>query len=288
MTKGLFAGYSDAIRWRVRAAKKLAFRGIYQRRLRRLQEVADPNGRRLARVMDQLQRGELLGGESLLEAVEAERELMLSSEEPLFDGTLGEAGMHDKGVSVKGACIVSKGRYSATFLYLLAREFKPSVAFELGTNVGISSAYQAAALRLNGGGSLITLEASPYRLRLAKRLHEKVGLTDKVRYKMGLFSDTLGRALKESGPVGYAFIDGHHQYRRTLDYFDMICECATDEAIFVFDDIVWSAGMKRAWGEIKDDERVALAADFGTMGVCVMAGNRPGHRRYVTKPMLLL
>ena len=65
-------------------------------------------------------------------------------------------------------CDVSKGRRFATFLYLLAREFKPQLALELGTNVGISSAYQAAALKLNGRGKLVTLESSPYRLRLAK------------------------------------------------------------------------------------------------------------------------
>jgi predicted O-methyltransferase YrrM len=286
--KGLFAEHADAVRWKLRAVKKLTFRSIYQRRLRRLQDVADPNARRLAHVMSNLQRGELLGGGGVLGGIEAERELMLSSAEPLADGTLGAGGRHDEGVSVRGACMVSKGRRSATFLYLLVREFKPSVAFELGTNVGISSAYQAAALKLNGGGRLITLEASPYRLRLAKRLHERLGLTDEVSYRPGLFSDTLGRALKESGPVDYAFIDGHHQYRPTLDYFDMICRRATEGAVFVFDDIVWSSGMKRAWGEIKADKRAAVAADFGTMGVCVLAGNEPAYGRYVTKPMLLL
>lgn len=286
--KGLSAERADAVRWKLRALKKLTFRGIYQRRLRRLQNVADPNVRRLAHVMGNLQRGELLGGGSLLGAIEAERELMLSSEEPLADGTLGAGGRHDAGVSVRGACTVSQGRYGATFLYLLVREFKPSVAFELGTNVGISSAYQAAALKLNGGGRLITLDASPYRLRLAKRLHERVGLADEVAYRPGLFSDTLEHALEESGPVDYAFIDGHHQYRPTLDYFDMICGRAADGAVFVFDDIVWSSGMKRAWGEIKADRRVAVAADFGTVGVCVAGGAESAHGKYVTKPMLLL
>jgi predicted O-methyltransferase YrrM len=286
--KGLFAGRFEGIRWRYRSAKKLTFRAIYQRRLRGLQNVADPNGRRLASVMKNLQRGEFSGGESLIEAIETGRASMLSSGEPLVDGTLGRGGIYDEGGSVREACVVSKNRHSATFLHLLVREFKPSAALELGTNVGISSAYQAAALKLNGGGRLITLESSPYRLRLAKRLHEELELTDYVEYREGLFGETLGRALEESGPVDYAFIDGHHRYRPTLDYFEAICSRAKDGAIFVFDDIVWSSGMRRAWGEIKADRRVAVAADFGTMGVCVTAGKQPDRGRYVTKQMLLL
>lgn len=286
--KSFFAQRSDGIRWRLRAAKKLTFRSIYQRRLRRLRDVAGINGQRLARVINNLQRDELLGGESLMEAIETERELMLSCGEPLVDGTLGEGGMYDKGGSIREACLVSKRRHSATFLYLLVREFKPTAALELGTNVGVSSAYQAAALKLNGGGRLVTLESSPYRLRLAKRLHEKVGLTDYVTYRTGLFNETLGEALEASGPVDYAFVDGHHQYRPTLDYFDVICSRVKDKAIIVFDDIVWSAEMRRAWREVKADKRVAVASDFGTMGVCVMAGNQPDQSRYVTKPILLL
>ena len=54
---------------------------------------------------------------------------------------------------------------------------------------------------------------------------------------MGLFADTLEQVLQESEPIDYAFIDGHHLYQPTLDYFNMIWGYARDKAIFVFDNI---------------------------------------------------
>ena len=170
----------------------------------------------------------------------------------------------------------------------MIREFKPLVALELGTNIGISSAYQAGALQLNGNGWLVTLESSPYRLRLARRLHEKLGLTDNISYKMGLFADTLEQLLKELEPIDYAFIDGHHLYQPTLDYFNTILNYAADQAVFVFDDISWSTEMKQAWGELKQDLRVIVAADFGSMGVCVIDRHRSNTQRYATRPIPIL
>ena len=109
-----------------------------------------------------------------------------------------------------------------------------------------------------------------------------------MTYKAGLFSDTLQQVLKESAPVEYAFLDGHHQHRPTLEYFDTICGRAADTALFVFDDISWSRGMRRAWGDVKADRRTAVAADFGTMGVCVTSKGQHGRGKHVTKPILLL
>src|SRR5262245_28387124 len=44
------------------------------------------------------------------------------------------------------------------FLFKLIRATHPSVCLELGTGVGISGAYQAAALKVNGQGKLTTME----------------------------------------------------------------------------------------------------------------------------------
>jgi predicted O-methyltransferase YrrM len=49
------------------------------------------------------------------------------------------------------------------------------------------------------------------------------------------------------------FIDGHHQYQPTLDYFEMIYPKCNKNEIIIFDDILWSTGMRRAWEELKQD-----------------------------------
>ncbi|MDI1476007.1 class I SAM-dependent methyltransferase [Polyangium sp. y55x31] len=219
---------------------------------------------------------------ALLAKIEAERGRLAAREEPLIDGTL-PSGPYDDRVTVQQACSVSKGKKSALFLYLLVRAFKPELVIELGTNVGISSSYLAAALQVNGRGRLVTLEASPYRIRCAKGVHERVGLGN-VTYVQGLFTDTLETTLRELGTVDFAFIDGHHQYQPTLDYFGLIHRHATPDATYVFDDIRWSSGMLSAWDEIQRDERLSLSADLYSVGVCVAAGQeRPA--RYASAPI---
>jgi predicted O-methyltransferase YrrM len=266
--------------------KRWRRRRMRQNSLRRLADLDDVHAKRLPHLVSLCQTDQLGENSEILSAVEERRRLMLLRDEPLIDGWLGAAGPYDKGVSIRRACKVSKDPRSATFLHLLVREFKPLRAIELGTNVGISAAYQAAALKLNGRGALMTLEASPYRLRLAKRLHAEVGL-DNIQYRLGSFTETLAGALKDFGPVGYAFIDGHHQYQPTLDYFEMIWKHAVDRAVIVLDDIRWSEDMKRAWRRIQTDARVAIAIDFHSVGVCITRQERSTRGRHVSRKIHL-
>lgn len=240
---------------------------------RMLASAPHPFARRMAEVLERLHADAPDAGSDLIAAIEKERAAMLARGEPLDDGSLGSAGPYDAGVSVAAACGVSKPPNAARLMYQLVRELRPQQAIELGTNVGVSSAYQAAGLQTNGSGRLVTLEASPYRLRLARELHARIGLRS-IDHRQGLFSETLDDVVAEFGPFDFAFIDGHHQYAPTLDYFERIWRCSHDEALFVFDDIRWSEGMERAWTEIRADPRVRLALDLNTLGICVV-GREP-------------
>lgn len=225
-------------------------------------------------------------GKELMGVLEKERELMLTRNELLVDDTLVSEGLYDRGVTLAQACSVSKPPKWCLLLYQLIREIKPLNVIELGTNLGISSAYQAMALDLNGqNGQLITLEDSPYRLRVARNLHTKIGLKN-VTYVQGLFGDVLDSTLKKIDcPIDFAFIDGHHQYEPTLQYFDVISKYLSEDAIVVFDDIRWSQGMRRAWEEILADERVGLAVDLYSVGVCIVTQEAHQSDRAFVGPM---
>lgn len=200
--------------------------------------------------------------------IEQERQKLLAQDGPLVDHTLEHPGLYDDGVSLRDACLVSKGPESGAMLYFLTRELAPRTTIELGTNVGISSSYIAAGLAsIGNSGRLITLDASPYRQRVACNLHSRVGLQN-TEYVNGLFTDTLSKVLSDRAPVDLAFIDGHHQYQPTLDYFEEILPASSESAVFVFDDIRWSGGMKKAWTEIREDDRFELVVDLWSVGIC--------------------
>ena len=124
---------------------------------------------------------------------------------------------------------------------------------------------------------------APASQAVAKRIHEALGLT-RIDYVSGLFSDTLSETLQRLGPIDLAFIDGHHQYQPTLDYFQAILPFATDDCVFVFDDIRWSDGMERAWSELQRDDRFGLVVDVGSVGVC--ARKVPGDAERVVLPAI--
>lgn len=164
----------------------------------------------------------------------------------------------------------SKSPFWSFLLFNLVREFKPAVCIELGTCLGISTSYQAVALSLNKAGKIVTIEGATTLAKCAEQNIEAIGL-ENVRVVAGRFQDVLDEVLNESRPVDFAFIDGHHDEKATMRYFDQIIPfLANQGVVLVFDDISWSPGMKKAWKKIKVDERVKISVDLRKVGICLM------------------
>ena len=115
----------------------------------------------------------------------------------------------------------SKDYFWCPLLFKLIRKFKPAVCIELGTCLGISASFQAAGLKLNGLGKLVTLEGADSLAYLAEKNFQILGLNN-VKVVMGRFQDTLDEALNAQRHVDYAFIDGHHDEEATLEYLEQI------------------------------------------------------------------
>jgi len=173
----------------------------------------------------------------------------------------------------------SKPQKWAFLLFKLIREFRPSICLELGTSLGISTAYQAAALELNHRGRIVTLEGAESLASLARENFTKLGL-ERVDVVVGRFQDNLGGVLRQQAPVDFAFIDGHHDEEATLAYFEQIAPFLAENAIVVFDDISWSKGMERAWNTIIGDKRVRVSIDLFSLGICIVADS-PGEKQRV-------
>jgi len=191
----------------------------------------------------------------------------------LPETSLGDHKPHEGKVIVKtigDVCRTASKPYMWSFLLLkLIREFRPLVCLELGTCLGISCSYQAAALELNQKGKIITLEGAESLAGLAEEHFQRLGL-DNVDVVVGLFQDNLKSVLKERGPINYAFVDGHHQEEPTLTYFREILPFLSERSVVIFDDISWSEGMKRAWSTIKAHESVKVCVDLVYVGICII------------------
>lgn len=185
---------------------------------------------------------------------------------PLSDAT------HHPGVTVRHAvgefCTGSSvGPLWSRLLFHLVRELRPVRALELGTALGISAAYQGAALELNGDGRLVTVEGARPLAAIAERNLERLGL-DRVEVVTGRFVDVLPAVLEDLRPLDYAYIDGHHDGRATLEYFELVMDAIDGPAVLVFDDIGISPGMRAAWAAIRRDRRVSAAVDLRKLAIC--------------------
>ncbi len=173
----------------------------------------------------------------------------------------------------------SKSPFWCRVLFQLVRAFGPRSAVEMGSCVGVSASYQAAALALNGEGSLVTIEGDGTLADIARRTLGELGL-DNATVVTGRFDAVLDPVLDSMAPVDYVFVDGHHDGDATREYFERIMVRRAPLSVVVFDDIAWSPGMQGAWSAIASDPRVSLAVDLGALGICVVDG-APGPCRFL-------
>jgi len=162
------------------------------------------------------------------------------------------------------------------FLMRTVRELAPRSCLELGTGFGISAAYQAAALELNGAGTLTTVERDEGLGGVAKEGLVRLGLEGRVELRLGLQDDSLGDVLEPMRSIDYAFLDADHTTEGTLAHFATLLPHLGGGAIVVLDDINWSEGMRRAWKSIAANERVSTMLELRRVGIIVIASDGDG------------
>lgn len=190
-----------------------------------------------------------------------------------------QAGIEIKDTLGHISQIASKSAFWCCFLFKLVRNISPNSCIEMGTAVGISAAYQAAALKINGHGIFVSLEGANSIADVARNNFQQLGL-DNLEVVVGRFQDTLPNVLEKCQPVDYVFVDGHHDEQATIGYFEQIIPFLAEKALIILDDIAWSEGMKRAWNAIARDSRVGIAIDLGPVGLCVIDRSIPKYRYF--------
>lgn len=176
----------------------------------------------------------------------------------------GGAGSGQELVTIAGLArhhSVSK-RYGR-LLYRMAAAFKPGIILELGTCLGISTAYMAAACPQ---GRVITIEGCPETAARAQQTFQRLGLRN-VMAVNGIFNDVLPSLLPQLDRLDMVFVDGHHVKDAVLNYFKLITPLCHNDTVLIMDDIHWSQGMEEAWAEVIADERVRVSADLFQFGV---------------------
>ena len=157
----------------------------------------------------------------------------------------------------------SKNKKFGELISRISEYFQPKTTVELGTSLGISTLYLSSP---NPKATLYTLEGCPETLNIAKKNFAKAGVKNIVPI-LGDFNYSLKPCLEKIKNVDLIFIDGNHQKKPTISYFETILKYSNNETIFIFDDIYWSSGMQEAWEYIQSHKKTTLTIDLFHLGI---------------------
>ena len=157
----------------------------------------------------------------------------------------------------------AKPKKFGQLLFRMIKYYQPGSILELGTSLGITSAYLALA---KPDAKMITMEGSKEIANKALQNFETLGLNN-IELTEGNFDETLSLVLTRLSTIDFVFIDGNHRQEPTERYFLQLLSKINNESILVFDDIHWSKEMEAAWENIKQDPAVTCSIDLFFIGI---------------------
>jgi predicted O-methyltransferase YrrM len=155
--------------------------------------------------------------------------------------------------------------------YRIIKFYNYSTIVDLGTSLGVTTAYLAKA---SPDGMIYTFEGCPATAAIARENFSQLSISN-TELIIGNLNETLQKQLKKIDKIDLAFFDANHQYEPTIDYFEQCLSKAHDDTCFIFDDIYWSDGMKKAWNYIRNHPQVTVSIDIFWVGIVFFRKKQP-------------
>lgn len=209
--------------------------------------------------------------------IEARRRALLRSPQRITVTDFG-AGSQVAGAGGRERAVRAIARHAAKpprlaqLLFRLVNHFRPATILELGTSLGLTTAYLAAA---DSRSQVITFEGCSNTAAVARETFAGLQLHN-VHLVEGNLDQTLPATLAGlAQPVDFVFFDGNHRREPTLRYFEECLSKAHENSVFVLDDIHWSAEMEQAWETIKAHPAVTITVDLFYVGLVFFRKKQP-------------
>lgn len=216
------------------------------------------------------------------EAIEQLRQSLKTDQQQLEITDFGAGSRVKKNNTRKVAEIAASSLKPKKFGQLLFRivdHYSPQNILELGTSLGVTTAYLAAAKEAS---TIVTMEGASAVAEVAKRNFNTLGLKN-IQLVEGNFDETLTATLAKMGNIDMAFVDGNHRYEPTVRYFRELLPAMQEHSILIFDDIHWSKEMEQAWEEIKQDPAVTLSIDLFFIGLVFFRKEQKAKQHFVIR-----
>jgi predicted O-methyltransferase YrrM len=212
--------------------------------------------------------------------IERQRELLSACPDSIEVVDFGSAGSPEGTVISRRICEIASTHLESPLMaqslfrivnFLTQKSNRPLNILELGTSLGITTAYLASASSSN---HVVTYEGSSEVLRIAKGVWRQLQLENIQSVEGNIDNTLLSSSCSANHSVAvlpevldFVYIDANHTYDATMRYFHFLSSKMPEKGIMVLDDIHYSEEMERAWQRIKDEERVTTSIDLYHMGI---------------------
>ena len=194
--------------------------------------------------------------------IERRRALLLQDETHIHvkDFGTGNARPADRSVHEIASGSLERTEIAQLFfrwiVFISRNAERPMEIVELGTSLGITTAYLATA---NTANRVTTFEGCPAIGKIAEGTWQALDLHH-IQLVKGNIDDTLAEHLPKQ--LDFAFVDANHTQEATLRYVEMLLTHIHEKTIIFIDDIHYSKEMEQAWNTLQCLPQVTTTMDF--------------------------
>ena len=206
--------------------------------------------------------------------IETLRKILLSDNRIININDFGAGAKTNKSIQRTVNDIAQKSLkkpHLAQFFYRIIKYYQYSSILDLGTSLGLTTAYLGKANQVT---SLKSFEGCGETAKIAQETFDKLSLNN-IEIITGNIDETLPRELQKIQKLDFVFFDANHRYEPTIRYFEQCLSRAQEDSCFIFDDIYWSEEMKQAWTTIQNHESVSVSIDFFWVGIVFFRKKQP-------------
>ncbi|MES2238936.1 MAG: class I SAM-dependent methyltransferase [Bacteroidota bacterium] len=173
----------------------------------------------------------------------------------------------------------------ARLLYRITNYFEANNILEIGTSLGLATAAMSLGSRnLGTKAKITTLEGCPNTMAVARNQLQLAKLSSRAESRDNIntinfitteFSEYLKTHNSQLTTYNLIYFDGNHSKKATLDYFENLLPTISNDTVWIFDDIHWSAEMEEAWETIKNHPKVSVTIDTFQWGLVFFRREQP-------------
>jgi predicted O-methyltransferase YrrM len=199
--------------------------------------------------------------------IEDQRKKWLQTRSPIVRQDFGSGSLYSGKPKTESINIIAKHALSLPYqcrcMARLVNLEKPVFILELGTSLGISAAYLQSG---NSSSSIMTVEGDPELAKLADITFNELEMTS-IELVVSTFENFLESPDADQKKIDLLFLDGNHNSKALLHYFEKLKTNYSGNTIVLVDDIYWSKDMHEGWRQLIAKPEVTQSIDCFHFGM---------------------